>query len=171
MLVLVATSTVWLLLMTFQDTPGYSFSMISLKLHLYLRSLPRRLKMNLIARSRRLEVTIEKNLITGDNAVAPADLGEWLQEREIKTKVIKLHLLRAQTRMKRQTHKQRPEHEFAVSDMVYLKLQPYIQSSMAKRSNNKLSFRFFGPFKVLECIGIFSYLSQVLCIQSFMCLN
>jgi hypothetical protein len=102
---------------------------------------------------------MEKNLITGDNAVVLADFGEWLQEREIKTKVIKLHLLRAQTRMKRQTHKQRPEHEFAVGDMVYLKLQPYIQSSVAKRSNNKLSFRFFCPFKVLECIGVFSYLN------------
>jgi hypothetical protein len=52
MLVLVATSTVWLLLMTFQDTLGCSFSMISLKLHLYSRNLPRRLKMNLITRSR-----------------------------------------------------------------------------------------------------------------------
>jgi hypothetical protein len=60
----VATSTVWLLLMTFQDTLGCSFSMISLKLHLYSRCLPRRLKMNLIARSRRLEVTTENNLIT-----------------------------------------------------------------------------------------------------------
>jgi hypothetical protein len=41
-----------------------SFFMISLKLHLYSRSLPRRLKMNLIAKSRRLEVTMEKNLTT-----------------------------------------------------------------------------------------------------------
>jgi hypothetical protein len=38
--------------------------MISLKLHLYSRSLPRRLKMNLIAKSRRLEVTMENNLTT-----------------------------------------------------------------------------------------------------------
>jgi hypothetical protein len=63
MIVLMATSTVWSLLMTFQDTLGCSFSMISLKLHPYSKSLPRRLKMNLIAKSRRLEVTTKKNLI------------------------------------------------------------------------------------------------------------
>jgi hypothetical protein len=34
------------------------------RLHLYSRSLPRRLEMNLIAKSRRLEVTTEKNLTT-----------------------------------------------------------------------------------------------------------
>jgi hypothetical protein len=53
MLVLVATSIVWLLLMTFQYTLGCSFFMISLRLHQYLRSLPRRLKMNLTKKSRR----------------------------------------------------------------------------------------------------------------------
>jgi hypothetical protein len=48
----------------YQDTLGCSFFMISLRLHIYSRSLPRRLKINLIAKSRRLEVTIEKNLLT-----------------------------------------------------------------------------------------------------------
>jgi hypothetical protein len=53
MLVLVATSIVWLLLMTFQDTLECSFFMTSLRLHQYSRSLPRRLKMNLTTKSRR----------------------------------------------------------------------------------------------------------------------
>jgi hypothetical protein len=38
--------------------------MINLKLHLYSRSLPRKLKINLIARSRRLEAIMVKNLTT-----------------------------------------------------------------------------------------------------------
>jgi hypothetical protein len=49
----VATSIVWLLLMSFQNILGCSFFMTSLRLHQYSRSLPRRLKMNLTAKSRR----------------------------------------------------------------------------------------------------------------------
>ena len=41
--------------------------------------------------------------------------------------------------------------------MVYLKLQPYIQTSVAPRSNQKLSFRFCGPFRILQRIGTVAY--------------
>lgn len=36
---------------------------------------------------------------------------------------------------------------------MYLKLQPYIKSSVAIRSNHKLSFRFFGPYRILQKVG------------------
>jgi hypothetical protein len=88
MLVLVATSIVWSLLMIFQDTLRCSFSMISLKLHLYSRSLPRRLKMNLITKSRKLEVTTENNLTkpTYMNIVMRLGLlGAFLFRRSSKT--------------------------------------------------------------------------------------
>lgn len=41
--------------------------------------------------------------------------------------------------------------------MVYLKLQPHIQSSFAVRSNQKLSFRFFGPFRIISRVGAVAY--------------
>jgi hypothetical protein len=47
--------------------------------------------------------------------------------------------------------------QFAVGDSVYLKLQPYIQTSLATRSSNKLSFRYFGPFKITDKIGSVAY--------------
>lgn len=44
---------------------------------------------------------------------------------------------------------------------MYVKLQPYIQTSVAPRANQKLSYRFFGPYKVLEQIGSVAYKLQL----------
>ena len=59
--------------------------------------------------------------------------------------------------MKRQADKGRSERVFSVGDKVFLKLQPYVQSSLLRRSNHKLSFRFFGPFNIIEKIGPVAY--------------
>jgi len=57
--------------------------------------------------------------------------------------LVQQHFSRAQKRMKSQADKHRSEREFAVGDWVYLKLQPYVQSSLAPRANQKLAFKFF----------------------------
>lgn len=62
--------------------------------------------------------------------------------------------------MKAQADKGRQEREFSVGDWVYLKLQPHIQHSIHRRSNHKLSFRFFGPSLVLQRIGKVTYKLQ-----------
>lgn len=51
--------------------------------------------------------------------------------------------------MKKHADQQRTERVFQVGDQVFLKLQPYVQSSVAARSNNKLAFKFFGPYTIL----------------------
>lgn len=59
--------------------------------------------------------------------------------------------------MKSQADKNRSERTFAPGDMVYMKLQPYVKTSVANRSNKKLSFRYYGPFQVLQKIGAVAY--------------
>jgi hypothetical protein len=48
-----------------------------------------------------------------------------------------------------------------VGDMVYLKLQPYVQSSVAPREAHKLSFKFFGPYMILARVGKVAYKLQL----------
>lgn len=59
--------------------------------------------------------------------------------------------------MKMQADKNRSDRSFSVSDSVYLKLQPYVQSSLAPRANQKLAFKFFGPFSVIGKVGPVAY--------------
>jgi hypothetical protein len=48
-----------------------------------------------------------------------------------------------------------------VGDMVYLKLQPYVQSSLVKRANHKLVFKYFGLFPVEAKVGAVAYKLQL----------
>jgi hypothetical protein len=45
--------------------------------------------------------------------------------------------------------------------MVYLKLQPFAQSSVFHRPCAKLSFKYFGPFPILEKLGTAAYKLQL----------
>ena len=59
--------------------------------------------------------------------------------------------------MKRQDDKHRTDREFEVGDAVLLKLQPFIQSSVAQRPHQKLAFRYFRPYRILARIGTVAY--------------
>jgi hypothetical protein len=73
------------------------------------------------------------------------------------TELTRQHLARAQQRMKHQADKNRSERVFQVGDQVYLRLQPYVQTSVANRSSQKLGFKYFGPYYVLKRVGQVSY--------------
>lgn len=85
------------------------------------------------------------------------DIQEWLNERSLIIASVRQHLLHMQQRMKHQADKNRTERTFVVGTEVFLRLQPYIQSSVVKRASHKLSFKFFGPYRILERVGQVAY--------------
>ena len=91
------------------------------------------------------------NYIPGSTQVQATD--EYLQNREEQLKKIKHHLEKAQERRKKQAEKHRKELEFNEGDWAYLKLQPFWQISMQKHKNEKLAYKYFGPFKILKKVG------------------
>jgi hypothetical protein len=68
-------------------------------------------------------------------ATSVPGIDTWLQECQLMTDLLKQHLNRACVRMKNQADKERSERDFMVGDLVFLKLQPYVQSSLAPRAN------------------------------------
>jgi hypothetical protein len=46
---------------------------------------------------------------------------------------------------------------FAVQDWVYLKLQPYVQFSVMPRAHQKLCFRYFNPYQIIDRVGQVAY--------------
>lgn len=59
--------------------------------------------------------------------------------------------------MKSQADKNKSERNFEIGHQVYLKLQPYVQTTVAQRSNQKLGYKYFGPYKILQCVGAVAY--------------
>ncbi|XP_025980100.1 uncharacterized protein [Glycine max] len=53
--------------------------------------------------------------------------------------------------------KKRIDKEFNFGDLVYLKIQPYKQYSLANTYFHKLSARYYGRYKVIERIGKVAY--------------
>lgn len=75
--------------------------------------------------------------------------------------LVQQQLMRAQQRQKVQADKHRTDRTFVVGDQVYLKLQPYVQASLVRRANHKLSFKYFGPFPIIQKINPVVYRLQL----------
>jgi hypothetical protein len=97
-----------------------------------------------------------------DQSSSVGDLDNWLQDRQVMSGLIRQHLGRAAERMKSQAGKNRTEREFNIGDLVFLKLQPCIQSSLAPKANQKLAYKYFGAFPVVQRVGKVAYKLELL---------
>ncbi|KAJ7979026.1 Ty3/gypsy retrotransposon protein [Quillaja saponaria] len=93
--------------------------------------------------------------IPGDSSNDMVDRS--LIAREAALKLLKYHLMRAQDRMKGQVDKKRTDKEFQEGEWVYLKLQPYRQLTMANKKFHKLSYKFYGPYQIVQRVGRAAY--------------
>lgn len=93
--------------------------------------------------------------LTGASSVAQID--DLLTDRTAMIQVLRNNLQQAQQRMRAQADGHRRDVTFQVDDWVFLRLQPYRQSSVAHRRNDKLSRRFYGPYRILERVGHVAY--------------
>lgn len=80
---------------------------------------------------------------------------EW--DWTMHTDNLRAQLARAQTKYKKFADLNQTERAFQVGDQVLLKLQPYVQKSVASRPCAKLEFKFFGPFSIISKIGPSAY--------------
>lgn len=97
--------------------------------------------------------------VPGTTKVQAVD--EFLRTREEILRELHRNLKNSQERMKARADLRLREVAFEVGDMVFLKLQPYRQSTVAFRSSLKLAPRFFGPYRVLKRIGPVAYRLQL----------
>ena len=72
-------------------------------------------------------------------------------------KVLKDNLRHAQDQHKIYADQKWVERSFQIGDLVFLRLQPYKQSSLKISGAEKLKPRFYGPYRILRRIGEVAY--------------
>ena len=83
---------------------------------------------------------------------------DHIEHQQEVLQLLKDNLNLAQNRMKQQADQHRNERIFDVGDWVFLRLQPYKQMSLKQaKKDNKLSRKYYGPYKVLQNIGTMTY--------------
>jgi hypothetical protein len=93
------------------------------------------------------------DLVFGESRAPKAK--DWIIENQDILKLLKEKLQTMHNRQNIDRH--RIECNFEVGDLVFLRLQPYRQTSLKKSGAEKLKPRFYGPYKIIRRVGEVSY--------------
>ena len=81
----------------------------------------------------------------------------WIQESQDIHRALKDNIATAQNQQKLYADRGRIERQFEIDDLVYLRLQPYRQSTLKQKGDEKLKPGFYGPYRVTRRIGEVTY--------------
>jgi hypothetical protein len=93
--------------------------------------------------------------LPGASKVQVVDL--TLTTREAILRTLKENLVMAQNCMKQQEDQGHSECQFVEGDQVFLRLQPYRQTSLKAEHFQKLAPKYYGPYTMLKRVGQVAY--------------
>jgi hypothetical protein len=93
--------------------------------------------------------------VFGDSRVPGAK--DWVEESQRILLSVRENLQMAQNQQKIYADQHRVERSFEVGDLVFLRLQPYKQSSLKRSRAEKLKPQFYGPYIVISRICEVAY--------------
>ncbi|CAH9118783.1 unnamed protein product [Cuscuta epithymum] len=96
-----------------------------------------------------------RRFLPGESSVAA--VAEVLGSRDVMLRRLKENLQKAQQSMATQANKHRRNVVFQAGEKVFLKVRPHRQTTLFRQPYNKLSAKFYGPFKVEKRIGEAAY--------------
>ncbi|KAG8069534.1 hypothetical protein GUJ93_ZPchr0006g41855 [Zizania palustris] len=95
--------------------------------------------------------------ISDQDASSELGVDQLLADHHNFSLMLRHQLHRAQNKMKQSADKHRSFRSFEVADKVFLKLQPYAQSSRVNRPYPKLAFKYFCMYKILAKFSSAAY--------------
>jgi exosome complex RNA-binding protein Rrp4 len=75
---------------------------------------------------------------------------DWIIESQDILNLLKENLQMMQNQQKISADRHRIERNFEVGDLVFLRLQPYRQSSLKKSGAENLKPIFYGPYRIMR---------------------
>ncbi|KAL0315439.1 UNVERIFIED_CONTAM: hypothetical protein Sradi_5422100 [Sesamum radiatum] len=91
------------------------------------------------------------------NSSSVAVVDDLLRQHKKILATTKYYLSRVRLHMKQDADSRRTHCFFVADDWVLLRLQPYRQLMVHRRSSIKLSRHFYGPFRIVKHIGQIAY--------------